>query len=88
MKNVFINLFQPVFVFTTGYEFSQLYLFSKFKVAQDIGKYLIRLVYYTSIAEVSLTLMELAFIKNGSKTATILFTALFYLLKSFVKRKH
>ena len=58
MKNTFIKLFLPVFVLTTGYEFSQVYLFSKFKEVEDKEKYLIRLVYYPLIVEVSLTLVE------------------------------
>lgn len=58
MKNTFIKLFLPVFFLTTGYEFSQVYLFSKFKEVEDKEKYLIRLVYYPLIVEVSLTLVE------------------------------
>ena len=58
LKNIFTRLILPSFVGTGAYLFSEVYFFSKFKEADSKEKYLIRLVYYPLIVEVSLTLTE------------------------------
>ena len=58
LKRIFIRLVLPVVFCTTGYSFSMIYLCSRFKVAHTTEKYLIRLVYYPLIVEVSLILLE------------------------------
>ena len=58
LKNIFIRIMFPCFFGTAGYMFSQVYLFSKFKASDVTEKYLIRLVYYPLMVEVSLILIE------------------------------
>ena len=58
LKNIFFRLIFPVIVGSGGYIFAQIYLSSRFKVADNTEQYLIRLLYYPFILEVSLILQE------------------------------
>ena len=58
MKRIFIRLVLPVIFCSAGYSFLMIYLCSRFKVADSTEKYLIRLVYYPLIVELSLILLE------------------------------
>ena len=58
LKRIFIRLVLPVIFCTTGYSFSMIYLCSRFKVADNTERYLIRLLYYPFIVEMSLILLE------------------------------
>ena len=57
-KNIIIKLIFPCIFAATGHVFCQIYLFSKFRTSDKTDKCLIRLVYYPSIVEVSLILIE------------------------------
>ena len=57
-KNIVIKIIFPCIFGATGYVFCQMYLFSKFKISDKTDKYLIRLVCYPLIVEVSLILIE------------------------------
>ena len=55
---IIVKIIFPCIFGTTGYIFCQIYLFSKFKVSDETDKYLIRLLYYPLMVEVSLILIE------------------------------
>ena len=61
LKTIFIKLIFPRLIGSGGYTFSEIYLCNRYKVASGSEKYLIRLVYYPLIVEVSLILQEFCF---------------------------
>ena len=61
LKTIFIKLIFPGLIGCAGYTFSELYLSNRYKVASGSEKYLIRLVYYPLVLEVSLILQEFCF---------------------------
>ena len=70
IKNIFTKLILPFTFAAAGYTFAMIYLSNKFKVAESTEKYLIRLVYYPLIVDVSLQLSEYCFrtFDGGSST--------------------
>ena len=60
-KTIFVKLIFPGLIGSAGYTFSEIYLSNRYKVASGSEKYLIRLVYYPLIVEVSLILQEFCF---------------------------
>ena len=58
LKKIVIRLILPVIFGSGGYIFAQIYLSSRFKVADNTEQFLIRLLYYPLILEVSLIYQE------------------------------